>query len=101
MKLIIAIFITLGIVVSVFSYLDISIFTGPLAALFGGEIWETFTDFLAIFGGFFTRVFQNQYILLLIANYIIFYVLHLFIDLLRAKKAGKKGEIKNDNSNVN
>lgn len=94
MKLIIVILVSLGIVVSILSYLDIGILAGPIAALFGGEIWEIVKDFFAVFGGFFTRLFQNQYILLIIANFIIFYMLRALVDFLRARKSAKRNNDK-------
>lgn len=90
MKLIIVILVALGIVVSILSYLDVGILAGPISALFGGEIWEIVKDFFSVFGGFFTRLFQNPYILLIIANFIIFYMLRALVDFLRAKKSSKR-----------
>lgn len=100
MKLIIIIIIVLAIITSILAYLDIAIFTGIIAELFDGPIWETATSVIKEFGGFFTRILSNHYIALIIGTYIVFWLLRLFVDFLRSKKANsnaaksesKKGE---------
>lgn len=96
MKLVIILIILIGVVVSILSYLDISIFNGIIASLFDGEIWEGVSSIFAEFGGFFTRILSNQYVVLILSVYIIFWVLRLFVDFLRSKKSTKNSNEKKE-----
>lgn len=95
MKLIVSIFITLGIAVSILTYLQPEFFNGLASLLFNGPIWTNAVALLAVFGAFFNRLFNNTYILLLVGVNLIFYILRLFVNLLTARRTAAFNATKN------